>query len=91
MKHSWNESHDLIAYLMYRNGTSEKFIEVASTVIGTTVDSLKMRIKNFEYLDKGTGLDHVAAQSKNVYNKFKGLWFLVIKEFPGQFLQLFPK
>ncbi len=70
---NWQEKDDLIAFLLFKAKASDKLIDEASKVIGCGFDSLKMRISNFSHLDSGKGLDHSAAQSQKIFQRFKNL------------------
>ena len=69
-KHRWLKEHDHIAfYLYYKKIKSEKVLIKSANIIGCPVSSLKMRISNYSYLDKGTGLKNYSILSKNVYDE----------------------
>jgi len=74
MTYSWKAKDDLIALLLFKTGASEEILKKASLEIGCPIDSLKMRIKNFEFLKNGTGgMNHTATQTKDIFNKFQAL------------------
>lgn len=74
MKHKWKTTDDIAALYLYKYG-SDSEIEIVSKKLGIKLDSLKMRIQNFRYLDKNKGLRKYSKQteliylSKNVLNK----------------------
>lgn len=71
MPHQWKPTDDLIAVLLYKIKASDAAIAKAAHEIGCPEGSLKKRIENVEYLDRGTGgMDHFAKQTEAIYNAF---------------------
>jgi hypothetical protein len=74
MNHSWEEKDDLIAFLLFKQNASKSAIARAAMIIGCSSESLQMRIKNFTFLQNGTGsMNHSSAKTKKIFDKFKGV------------------
>lgn len=68
-RHNWTKQDDYYVYSLYKLRISDisKLKKVAQD-IGCKLSSLKMRIKNFEYIDtKTSGLSNYGKISKEVY------------------------
>ena len=67
------QREDIIALYLYRFG--EDGLPIRKTqlaeLIGVNRDSLEMRLSNFQALDIGKGLTHVAKQEQQVYERFR--------------------
>lgn len=73
MKHTWTIEEDKFTYYLYLSNKNniEKLRDFAKKM-GIEEGTLRMRIKNFEYLDTNkSGLKNYAKQSKQVYLEFK--------------------
>ena len=67
IKHKWKISDDIVAFYLYKSGAQLE-IGVAAKKLGIKVDSLKMRISNFAFLDTNSiGLKNYSRQSLNVF------------------------
>ena len=69
-KHIWKLSDDIVAFYLYKNGSSKE-IELAAKKLGIKNTSMKMRVSNFSFLDTNTGLRNYSKQSQNVYLSWK--------------------
>ncbi len=70
--HKWKLSDDVAAYYLYKYGTNNE-IEIAAKKLNIKLDSFKMRIQNFAYLDTNKGLSKYSKQTKQVYLSKKDL------------------
>ena len=74
LNYKWQPKDDLIALLLFKIGATDDLVIKSALEIGCPTDSLKLRIKNFEYLKFGTGnMDHASEQTKDIFNKFQRL------------------
>ncbi len=75
MKHSWTEKDDLKALYIYLYDIEDLPFDIhqIAMMIGTTDSCLEMRVENCKAIETGTGLTHVAAQTKRVFKKFHNL------------------
>ena len=73
MKYTWTKEADYFAYCLYKTkNCNSNILNKVADFLGCKPGSLKMRIKNFEYLDtNSTGLSNYAKQSKEVYLQFQ--------------------
>ena len=75
----WEFIHDLKAYLVYikikEGGDKKRLCEDLSQDEDfknhISLNSIKMKIENYRYLDTGEGLAHVSQQSKDIFVEFK--------------------
>ncbi len=65
--HRWSENDDIVAFYLYKYGTTEQ-IESAAKKLGIKDSSLKMRISNFAFLDNKKGLSNYSKQSLKIYS-----------------------
>jgi hypothetical protein len=65
-RHKWSEGDDLVALALSRGCLSLSVGEIAKRR-GIPEGSLRMRIGNYNYLQRGEGLSHVAGQSRRIY------------------------
>lgn len=71
-KHKWKITDDIVAFYLYKYGSNSE-IEIASKKLGIKLDSLKMRIENFRYLDRNKGLRKYSKQTELIYLSKNGL------------------
>lgn len=73
INHRWSKEDDIVAFYLYKfgKGNLSYSIEGISNQLGMSPASMKMRIKNFEFLDKYKGLKHYAKLSEKVYEEYK--------------------
>ena len=72
-RHSWSEADELVAYYLYRYGTSLLPFDVTTIADqrGIKRGSMDMRIRNFEAY-AGTGaLGHISKQSVRVFERHR--------------------
>lgn len=69
-KHKWSKTDDFVAFYLYKHG-SKTDIELVALKLGIKVNSLKMRIKNYEFLANSKGLSNFSKQSKFTYDFWK--------------------
>ena len=72
IKHKWKLTDDIVAFYLYKYGTSGE-INSAAKKLNIKLDSLKMRIQNFAYLDTNKGLRKYSKQTESVYLSKKNL------------------
>jgi len=72
-RHSWTEGDDLVALYMSRHGVARLPMMQAGIAnrLGMSETSLIMRQHNFGHLDNGTGLSHVAAQTRRIHRHYR--------------------
>jgi hypothetical protein len=70
LKHKWKISDDIVAFYLYKSG-STKEIELVAKKLGIKTASFKMRVSNFAFLDTNKGLRNYSKQSQNVFLKWK--------------------
>ena len=70
--HIWSESDDLDIYLCYRFPNKYN-LETMSNKLEIPLNSVKMKISNYKYLESNTGLglSNCSKQSIDIYNKYK--------------------
>ena len=73
INHRWSKEDDVVAFYLYKydKGNLSYSIEGTSNQLGMSSASMKMRIRNFESLDKYKGLKHYAKLSEKVYEEYK--------------------
>lgn len=71
-KHKWTEKDDKIAFYAYRFYSPKEINRIAEK-LPIKINSFKMRIENFRYLDIRKGLNHYSKQSKKIFEKYKDL------------------
>ena len=84
----WEEIHDLEAYLVYRKikegGDRNKLCEELSQEKlfkdYISLNSIKLKIANYKYLDVGEGLSNYSQQSKKIFDKHKEFTIPEIKK-----------
>jgi len=71
--HTWTYTDDVVAFYLYRQGLNSLLFtpEKISEVLGMSVESIIARTLNFKHLAGGSGLNHVAQQSAEVYQEYK--------------------
>lgn len=89
-KHNWTRQDDYYIYCLYFLKISDKQkLEKVAQEIGCKLGSLKMRIKNFEYIDtKTSGLSNYGKLTEEVFGELKNnrqKEQLIIKEFKNKF------
>jgi hypothetical protein len=72
INHRWSKEDDIVAFYLYKfsKGNLSHSIEGISNKLGMSAASMKMRIRNFESLDKYKGLKHYAKLSEKVYEEY---------------------
>lgn len=75
IRHTWSEDDDVVAFYIWRFGTINLPLMEAgiARLLGMPEASLTMRQKNFASIQNGGGLDHVAAQSVRIYERYKAM------------------
>lgn len=69
-RHKWTIDDDYIVFVLYFKNIKEKnSIDNVSQKIGCGTGSLRMRIKNFKYIETGIGLSNYSEMSKKVYDE----------------------
>ena len=73
IRHNWTKQDDYCVYCLYiLKITDTQKLEKVAQDIGCKLGSLKMRIKNFEYIDtKTTGLSNYGKISEEAYVELK--------------------
>lgn len=73
--HTWTEKDDLKALYVYLYGSEELPFNnrQIAMMIDTTDASFLMRVGNFQAIDTGSGLTHVALQSQRIYEQYHKL------------------
>ncbi len=69
-KHKWTEEDDKKALYAYKFLNPDDVKRMADD-LPMSIDSFKMRIENFRYLNKGQGLPNYSKQSKKIFEKYK--------------------
>lgn len=69
-RHKWTEDDDKKAFYAYKFLNADD-VKLMTDDLPMSINSFKMRIENFRYLDKGIGLPHFSEQSKKIYEKYK--------------------
>ena len=69
-RHNWSEEDDKKALFAYIFPNSSHIRDIIKN-LPMSIDSFKMRIENFRYLDKGKGLSHCSEQTKRIFKKYK--------------------
>jgi hypothetical protein len=71
--HKWSKEDDIVAFYLYKfgRGNLSYSIEDISNKLGMSTASMKMRIKNFKFLNKHKGLKNYAKLSEKVYEEYK--------------------
>ena len=72
MKHKWKTTDDIAAFYLYKYGSNID-IEIVSKKLGIKLDSMKMRIQNFRYLDRNKGLRKYSKQTELIFLSKNGL------------------
>ena len=90
MSRKWKEIHDLKAYLVCRSAkdnqkernslceelAKDKFFKEANI----SVSSIKLKLRNFDFMNKETGLENASKQSKKVHEKYEDKSIEAIKK-----------
>jgi hypothetical protein len=66
----WTKKDEAIvclAYKLQKTGQSVNLTHL-STLTGKSETSINMKLKNFQYLDTGAGLNNVSKKSKETFN-----------------------
>src|SRR5205809_6202857 len=73
-QHRWTVRDDLVAVYIYKYGPTNlgMSIEEIAQKLGMSTASMKMRIQNIKGADVGTGLTHIAKQTRSVLSRFDG-------------------
>lgn len=72
-RHRWTQAEDIVAFYLSRFGDRKlqsRGVSIAAT-LGLKESSLAMRISNFRYIDKGSGLRHAALQSRQILESYR--------------------
>lgn len=70
LNHKWKITDDIVAFYLFKCG-SKLEIEFTAKKLGIKLSSLKMRIKNFAFLETNKGLSNFSKQTISVYNSWK--------------------
>jgi hypothetical protein len=70
-RHAWSIQDEMLAIDLYKRNASET--EVLNAIKDTEIklSSMRMKIKNIEFLDTGKGLNNVSETTKALWDKLK--------------------
>jgi hypothetical protein len=60
MKHKWSKKDEIVAFYLYKYSDKELpySLEIIAKKLGMGINSMKMKLSNFQYLTKGKGLSN---------------------------------
>jgi hypothetical protein len=70
-KHKWSVDDDKAALRAYLDKLSKKEADTIAERLGISPSSFWMRVRNFNFLDTGSGLPNYADQSRRVWEDYK--------------------
>jgi len=70
--HVWRWEDDVVAFHLFRAGTDEAGLAGVERALGISPAAMRMRIANFQALAGGGGLANASAQSRAVFEKYRG-------------------
>ena len=78
LNHKWKITDDIVAFYLFKCG-SKLEIEFTAKKLGIKLSSLKMRVKNFAFLETNKGLSNFSKQTESVYISWKDYSLIELK------------